>query len=94
MDPNVCRAPQALRRRQRSPVNCLALAGQGEYGLAAKSEDGKGTEYMPFAGQSAGLIHEVLPVREIIRQLISQAEETLRRAPTLVATIGVGRDAG
>jgi len=62
--------------------------------IQAAFAEGRFHEYMPFAGQSAGLIHEVLPVREIIRQLISQAEETLRRAPTLVATIGAGRDSG
>src|SRR2546426_341847 len=62
--------------------------------IQAAQSEGRFHEYMPFAGQSAGLIHDVLPVREIIHRLISEAEETLRRAPTLVAPTGVGREAG
>jgi enoyl-[acyl-carrier protein] reductase II len=36
---------------------------------------GGGDEYLPFAGQSAGLIHEVLPAAEIVRRVVAQAEE-------------------
>jgi enoyl-[acyl-carrier protein] reductase II len=36
---------------------------------------GRGDEYLPFAGQSAGLIHEVLPAAEIVRRVVAQAEE-------------------
>jgi nitronate monooxygenase/enoyl-[acyl-carrier protein] reductase II len=35
---------------------------------------GRGDEYLPFAGQSAGLIHEVLPAAEIVRRVIAEAE--------------------
>jgi len=41
--------------------------------------DGRGHEYMPFAGQSAGLVHEVLPVTEILARVVTEAETALRR---------------
>lgn len=40
---------------------------------------GRFHEYVPFAGQSAGLIHEVLPVQQLIRQLVDEAAAALRR---------------
>jgi enoyl-[acyl-carrier protein] reductase II len=36
--------------------------------------EGRGDEYLPFAGQSAGLIHEVLPAAEIVRRVVAEAE--------------------
>jgi enoyl-[acyl-carrier protein] reductase II len=36
--------------------------------------DGRGDQYLPFAGQSAGLIDEVLPAAEIIRRVVADAE--------------------
>lgn len=36
---------------------------------------GGGDEYLPFAGQSAGLIHEILPAAEIVRRVVAEAEE-------------------
>ena len=35
---------------------------------------GRGDEYLPFAGQSAGLIHEILPAAEIVRRVVAEAE--------------------
>jgi enoyl-[acyl-carrier protein] reductase II len=35
---------------------------------------GRGDEYLPFTGQSAGLIDEVLPAAEIVRRVVAQAE--------------------
>jgi nitronate monooxygenase/enoyl-[acyl-carrier protein] reductase II len=37
-------------------------------------------EWVPFSGQSAGLIHEILPAGEIVRRILSQAEEALAQA--------------
>ena len=34
-------------------------------------------EIVPFTGQSAGLVREVLPVAEIVRALLSEAEQAL-----------------
>ena len=79
---------QWAQRRAEAVQKVEELRGE----IQAAVAEGRFHEYMPFAGQSAGLIHEVLPVREIIRRLMSQAEETLRQAPTLVARVGVGKD--
>ena len=40
-------------------------------------------EVVPFTGQTAGLIRDVLPAGEIIRRMVSDAEESLRRAVDL-----------
>jgi enoyl-[acyl-carrier protein] reductase II len=40
-------------------------------------------EIVPFAGQTAGLIGEVLPAGEIVRRIVSEAEEALKRAAGL-----------
>ena len=42
---------------------------------------GRGDEYLPFAGQSAGLIGEVLPAAEIVRRVVAEAEAALERVP-------------
>jgi len=80
--------PRALRTpfldrwaQQRAEVMQKAEELRNE--IQAALSEGRFHEYMPFAGQS-----------EIIRRLISEAEETLRRAPTLLAPMGVGREAG
>ena len=51
--------------------------------LGAAIAQGRAHELVPFTGQTVGLIEEVLPVAEIIRRLVADAEELLRRAPTL-----------
>ncbi len=40
---------------------------------------GGGHEYVPFAGQSVGLVDEVLPAGEIVRRTVSGADEILAR---------------
>jgi enoyl-[acyl-carrier protein] reductase II len=42
--------------------------------IRASVLEGGGDEYLPFAGQSAGLIHEVLPAAEIVRRVLAEAE--------------------
>jgi enoyl-[acyl-carrier protein] reductase II len=39
--------------------------------------DGRGHEYLPFAGQSVGLIDDVLPAAEIVRRVVAEAEAVL-----------------
>lgn len=41
---------------------------------------GRAHEYVPFTGQTAGLVDEVLPAAEIVRRLVAGAEAALRRA--------------
>ena len=36
--------------------------------------------HLPFAGQSAALVHEILPAAEIVRRVVSEAEAALRAA--------------
>jgi enoyl-[acyl-carrier protein] reductase II len=36
--------------------------------------DGRGDEYLPFAGQSVGLIDEILPAGEIVSRVVAEAE--------------------
>ena len=41
-------------------------------------------ELVPFTGQTAGMIHDVLPAGEIVRRMVSEAEEALRRTSRLL----------
>jgi enoyl-[acyl-carrier protein] reductase II len=41
---------------------------------------GNGHEYTPFAGQSVGLIDDILPAAEIVRRTVAQAQDALARA--------------
>jgi enoyl-[acyl-carrier protein] reductase II len=42
---------------------------------------GRGDEFLPFAGQSAGLIDEVLPAAEIVRRVLAEAAAALESVP-------------
>ncbi len=52
--------------------------------LVAAVQQGIVHELVPFTGQTAGMIQEVLPVDEIVRRMVAEAEETLRAAPDLL----------
>ena len=54
---------------------------QAEMMTAAQQE--RFEEVVPFTGQTAGLISEVLPAGEIVHQLVLEAEDTLRRVSRL-----------
>jgi hypothetical protein len=45
--------------------------------VGAAAQQGRRHEVVPFTGQSAGLVREVLPVAEIICALLSGAERAL-----------------
>ncbi len=45
---------------------------------------GGGHDLLPFAGQSAGLISDVLPAAEVVHRLVSEAEAALRSATSAV----------
>jgi len=53
-----------------------ALSGE----LVGAILGGRGHDYLPFTGQTAGLIDRVLPVAEVVRSLVADAEAALRRA--------------
>ena len=42
-------------------------------------------EYLPVAGQSTGLIHDIAPAGEIVRRSVAEAHEALARSSTLLA---------
>jgi NAD(P)H-dependent flavin oxidoreductase YrpB (nitropropane dioxygenase family) len=42
--------------------------------------EGRPHELTPFAGQSVGLIDEVLPAGEIVRRMAAEAADVQRRA--------------
>ncbi len=50
---------------------------RGEIGGAIVQ--GRFGEILPFTGQSAGLIHEILPAAEIVRKVAAEAERALRQ---------------
>jgi nitronate monooxygenase/enoyl-[acyl-carrier protein] reductase II len=54
----------------------LELTGE----LIAAVRGDRGHEYLPFTGQSAGLVHEILPAGEIIRRMVVEAERALTAA--------------
>jgi NAD(P)H-dependent flavin oxidoreductase YrpB (nitropropane dioxygenase family) len=35
---------------------------------------------LPFSGQTAGLVHEILPATDIVEKMVSEAELALTRA--------------
>jgi enoyl-[acyl-carrier protein] reductase II len=39
---------------------------------------GEGHQFVPFAGQSVGLVHDVLPAAEIVRRVVDEADRILR----------------
>jgi enoyl-[acyl-carrier protein] reductase II len=45
---------------------------------------GRGHELLPFTGQSAQLVHDVLPAREVVARLVAEAERALDRAVAAV----------
>jgi NAD(P)H-dependent flavin oxidoreductase YrpB (nitropropane dioxygenase family) len=38
-----------------------------------------------YAGQGVGLIHDILPAAVIVEQMVSEAEDTIRALPALLA---------
>ena len=50
--------------------------------LVGAIKQGRGHQLVPFTGQTAGLIHDILPAGEIVRRIVAEAEEALRRANT------------
>lgn len=79
-------APRALRTsfieewNQKSLDEVKGQAEQLRNTIMAGIKEGKSHELVPFTGQSAGLIQEILPAAEIIRNIVEEAVETMRSA--------------
>ena len=70
--------PTAFSRRWTGrPEELSARAGELAPAIVSAVLAGRGHEYVPFAGQSVGLIDEVLPAAEIVRRTCEQASAIL-----------------
>jgi enoyl-[acyl-carrier protein] reductase II len=73
-------APRALRtpliEQLESEPETVDPSVAGPAAVAAIRAGG-GEDLLPFAGQSVGLIHEVLPAQELVSRLLAQAETAL-----------------
>ena len=43
-----------------------------------------GHDLLPFAGESAALVHDIVPAVELVLRLVAQAEDALRSAAASV----------
>jgi enoyl-[acyl-carrier protein] reductase II len=79
-------APRALRTsfieewNQKSSDEVKSQAEQLRNTIMNGIKEGKNHELVPFTGQPTGLIHEILPAAEIIRNIVKEAEETIMYA--------------
>jgi enoyl-[acyl-carrier protein] reductase II len=76
-DPRALRTPLIDRLGEAPESVDPATAGPE---LLAALREGRAHEYLPFAGQSAALIHDVLPAAQIVRELVEGAEAALASA--------------
>jgi nitronate monooxygenase/enoyl-[acyl-carrier protein] reductase II len=54
--------------------------------LQQAAKEGRLHEYLPLAGQTAGLIREVLPAGEIVRRMVAEAAVALKHGALLLRT--------
>jgi nitronate monooxygenase/enoyl-[acyl-carrier protein] reductase II len=47
--------------------------------------NGRGYEQLPMAGQSVGLVHDVVPAAELVRRVVAEAEAALAAVATAAA---------
>ena len=82
--PRVLRTPfvdEWNRRRAELPASAEQVRAELDEAMAA----GRGEEYLPFTGQSTGLVHDVRPAAEIVAQVALEAEQALAATRALVA---------
>jgi enoyl-[acyl-carrier protein] reductase II len=65
---------------QRRPEEARREAERLRSELMSMVRERRPHELVPFTGQTAGMIHDVLPAGEIVRRMLSEAEEALREA--------------
>jgi enoyl-[acyl-carrier protein] reductase II len=81
--------PRSLRnpfvdRWNADPAGAAASSAQLRAELQAAAAAGRAHEYLPFAGQSVELIHDIGPAADIIRRMVGEAESALGRASQFV----------
>jgi nitronate monooxygenase/enoyl-[acyl-carrier protein] reductase II len=77
--------PRALRtefieRWNADPAGARSDADRIRAEIRAAAGDGRLEELLPFTGQSAALVHDVVPAATLISRLVTEAEEALRDA--------------
>jgi nitronate monooxygenase/enoyl-[acyl-carrier protein] reductase II len=82
--------PRAIRtpfidswRGQASEAARTVETARGEVMTALR--EGRIHEVVPFTGQSAGLVRDILPASEVVRAMVAEAEQALRNAAGLLA---------
>ncbi|HEY5868362.1 MAG TPA: nitronate monooxygenase [Candidatus Tectomicrobia bacterium] len=68
-----------LQRRDDATQDVEGLRAEVQAAVA-----GRLTELMPRAGQTAGMIHDILPAAEIVRRVVTEAEEVLKQTTKLL----------
>ena len=71
---HAARAVDAARRAAAPITRTGSIPARSGRALRESLLAGRGDEYLPFAGQSVGLIDEVLPAAEIVRRVVAEAE--------------------
>jgi enoyl-[acyl-carrier protein] reductase II len=77
--PRAIRTP-FIEEWQGHPQAATDAAEQLSAEIGAAMSEGRMFDKVPFTGQTAGLIKEVLPVAEIVRRLVAEAEAALQMA--------------
>jgi enoyl-[acyl-carrier protein] reductase II len=69
------------------PEEMANVAADLGHALLGAIRAGNGHEYFPYAGQSAGLVTDVVPVAQIVQRTISQAEDALKLVESYRAAV-------
>jgi enoyl-[acyl-carrier protein] reductase II len=77
--PRALRTPFIDRWRQ-SPERAAEEADELRNEVLTAAREGRMHEYVPLTGQTAGMIHEILPAAEIVRSVAADAVTALERA--------------
>jgi len=77
--PRVLRTP-FVEEWQRRPEEARREAERLRGELMSVVRERRPHELVPFTGQTAGMIHDILPAGEIVHGMVSEAEEALRAA--------------
>lgn len=68
---------------QRRPEEARREAERLRGELMSVVRERRPQELVPFTGQTAGLIHDILPAKEIVNRMVAEAEQALERAGRL-----------
>ncbi|MEA5454100.1 nitronate monooxygenase [Sinomonas sp. JGH33] len=69
-----------IRRWEADSAGAAARAEELKQEMADGIQQGRMEEFVPFGGQSAGLIREILPAAEIVSRLVAEASRALALA--------------